>query len=193
MKDVLEWIEKKRKECRAASKLVSIDELSDWVYQNGEIRHKKGKKYFFSVQGLKTENWDQPIIVQKEGGIFCILCQKQAGVIKYLLAARYEPGLINLIQLAPTIQSTWSNLRQGVKFSEFLNHKKAKVIYKVKHSEEGTRFWHKENLNMLIELDKNLKLPKDNDFIWLTLPQIKKLMLIDNLINPYVRTVLAPL
>lgn len=196
MNKVIEWIEKKRKECRAVSELVGINDLSDWRNERGEIKNKKGKD-FFSIKGVRVrgavgreiENWDQPIITQMKKGIFAIFCQRQAGVMKYLLQARYEPGLINKIQLCPTIQT----IERNAKYFKFLKSKRAKVIYKVKHSEEGTRFWHKENLNILIEIDKNLKLPKDDDFVWLTLPEIKKLMHVDNLVNPYVRTVLAPL
>ena len=193
---VLKWIENKRKECRGFSELVGINDLSDWSNERGEIKNKKGKD-FFSIKGMRVrgavgrevENWDQPIIAQRKKGIFAIFCQRQKAVMKYLLQARYEPGLVNKIQLAPTIQT----IERNVKYFKFLKSKRAKVIYKVKHSEEGTRFWHKENLNILIELDKNLILPEDDNFMWLTLPQIKKLMLIDNLVNPYVRTVLAPL
>lgn len=205
---VLKWIEKKRKECSAEAELIKIDDLSDWKYfeKEGVLRHKKGEKYFFSVKGVmvgkakgcEVESWNQPIITQEEGGVLAIFCQKKKGRMKYLLHAKYEPGYLNKIQLAPTIQATQSNLKRrhkGIKpkFSEYLNSPKAKIIYKAKHSEEGARFWKKENLNMLLELDKNLKLPKDDDYIWLTLPEIKKLMMIDNLVNPFVKTILAPI
>jgi len=208
MNSALTWIEKKRKECKTSADLVKISDLVDWGYdkKDGVVRHNKGDSYFFSVKGVKVKgasgcevaNWNQPIFLQEEGGVLAIFCQKKGGVMKYLLHAKYEPGYINKIQLAPTIQATMSNLKRKhkgtkPKFSEYLDHPKAKLIYKAKHSEEGARFWHKENLNMLFELDKSLKLPLDGDYIWLTLPEIKKLILIDNLINPFVKTILAPL
>lgn len=208
MEKVLDWIEKKRRECSAEAELVRIDGLSSWKYfeKEGVLRHKKGEKYFFSVKGVKVRNakgcevesWNQPIITQEEGGVLAVFCQKKRGGMKYLLHAKYEPGYINKIQLAPTIQATMSNLKRrhkGVrpKFSEYLKHSKVKLVYKTKHSEEGARFWHKENLNILLELDSDLKLPHDDDYIWLTLGEIKKLMMVDNLVNPFVKTILAPL
>jgi len=118
--------------------------------------------------------------------------------IKFLLHAKFEPGNINKMQLAPTIQATSSNLKQhhsGKKprFSEYWSDPNMVVIYKASHNEEGGRFWKKCNTNALILVNKKINLSENDDYIWLTLGEIKKLMLYDNIVNPFVKTILSPL
>ena len=207
---ILSWLGKRRKAVRAKIKLVKISELGDWLFDEklGIIRHKKGVGKFFSIQGItvtnakgsEVRNWNQPIFVQKEGGMLIILCQKKKNQLKFLLHAKFEAGNVNHIQLAPTIQATFSNLKKhhgGAKprFSEYLNYPDSQVIYSAKHNEEGGRFYRKSNSNIITLLSEktNLKLLKSDDYIWLTLPEIKKLYLYDNIVNPFVKTILSPL
>lgn len=208
VKPVLDWLEKKRKAVRSKIEIVTIPDLRDWFYskEEGIVRHKKGTDHFFSVQGVFVENavgtevlsWNQPILVQKAGGFLVILCQEIDGVVKFLLQAKFEAGNINRIQLAPTIQATTSNLSQhhgGRKplFSNFLDKKGTILIYSAKHNEEGSRFWQKSNVNAIVLLGPKEELAENENFIWLTLPQIKKLFLYDNVVNPFVKTILSPL
>ena len=69
-----------------------------------------------------------------------------------------------------------------------------RIVYRAKHNEEGSRFWQKSNENMILFAEKSdaLTIP-DETHCWASLSQIKQMMLLDNVVNPYVRTVLAPL
>ncbi len=206
----IKWLLGKRKQARVGVRLVPIPELLQWEYdeKEGIVRHKLGKGHFFYVEGVQitksrgreVSRWDQPILNQAQGGLLIILCQARGGTVKFLLNAKFEPGNIGMLQLAPTIQATGSNLRQhhgGKKprFSEYWGHPKTTVIYKAAHNEEGGRFWRKENVNALLLLGpkEQIALAKGDDFIWLSLPAIKKLMLHDNIVNPFVKTILSPL
>lgn len=210
IKRVLGWLDKKRKENSSKIEMVPLTKLADWAYfeEEGIVRHKKGADHFFSVQGVIVQNalnsevvgWNQPIIVQQEGGYLVILCQEREGTIKFLLQGKFEAGNIGRVQLGPSIQATMSNLKQhhsGRKplLSEYLNNPDTIVIYIARHNEEGSRFWLKSNINGLVLLKPDEKLPiEGNDnFIWLTLQQIKELMLCDNIVNPFVKTILSPL
>jgi dTDP-4-dehydro-6-deoxy-alpha-D-glucopyranose 2,3-dehydratase len=207
---IIKWITKIRKKCKAKASFVPLTKLTDWKIDltDGIVCNKNSINYFFSIRGLKVKNaqdrevsdWNQPIFAQKEGGILVILCQNQKGVIKFLLRARYEPGNIGGIQLGPTIQATKSNLKRHHKghkplLSEYLAGNKTTVIYMAKHNEEGGRFWRKNNLNILLLVNpkETIKLRPEENFIWLTLPEIKKLILFDNIINPFVKTIVSQL
>lgn len=206
----LNWLNKKRAENKSKINLVPISALKNWIYseKEGLIRHKEGTGHFFSVQGVRVQSakssevsgWDQPILVQEEGGYLVILCQEIKGEIKFLLQAKFEAGNIHRVQLGPTIQATMSNLRRhhsGRKpiLSEYIDHPDAQIIYSAKHNEEGSRFWQKSNVNRLNLLELGIELPlRGNDnFIWLSLSEIKALMLIDNIVNPFVKTILSPI
>ena len=56
-------------------------------------------------------------------------------------------------------------------------------------SEQGARFLKKRNRNIIIKIDEDIEL-LDN-FIWLTLGQIKQLMTYNNLVNMDTRTVIS--
>ena len=210
VKPVIEWLENKRRESKVEVSLVKIPDLKQWEYdpKEGIIKNKSGNDHFFTIGGVlikkasgrEVMEWDQPIFNQKEGGILVILCQEHEGNIRFLLHAKFEPGNIGKLQLAPTIQATQSNLKQHHKgkkprFSEYWGNPNSTLIYNASHNEEGGRFWKKENINALILLDskENIKLEGNDDYIWLTLGEIKKLMLYDNIVNPFVKTILSPL
>ena len=69
-----------------------------------------------------------------------------------------------------------------------------RIVYQAKQTEEGSRFWQKSNENVIL-FAKNASLLTINESIyrWASLSQIKQMMLMDNIIGPYVRTVVAPL
>ena len=54
-------------------------------------------------------------------------------------------------------------------------------------SEEGGRLNYKRNLGMLINNTSTAELEIGDDFIWVTLMQIKELILENALINPHLR------
>ena len=203
IKKVLIWLKKRVKEDKTKVKKITINDLKDWnVHSNGNIFHKSNQ--FFSLQGIQTENatnreikkWDQPILFQKHGGILAILVREKNSKIEFLLNARREPGDgKGELKLCPSFSATQSNMNlahggKRTELSELIINSK-NVIGKTLHYEEGARFWKKPNKNLLIFLEKkNYKKIKNKNFIWLNLAQIKKLNLINGIINPFVKTIL---
>ena len=134
-------------------------------------------------------------------GVLALICRETAERgVEFLLQAKADPGNIGYLQFCPTIQSTWENIR-GLKaakpppFAECLDPTaQMKIVYRAKHNEEGSRFWQKSNENMILFAEKSdaLTIPEETH-CWASLSQIKQMMLLDNVVNPYVRTVLAPL
>src|SRR5450759_4992234 len=71
----------------------------------------------------EVASWDQPIYTQPEGGILGLIAREHAAKgVEFLLYAKAEPGNIGVLQLCPSIQSTWSNIRRahGGKLSPML-------------------------------------------------------------------------
>ena len=203
--NVILWLQKQREKCGMEVEEIGISELKDW-YVDGKTKnifHKS--REFFSVIGVKVSNtskrevrgWTQPMIHQKEGGILGILCKKINGVRHYLLHAKAEPGNIHKLQLSPTLQATYSNLKKAhggkkPKFAEYFeNPKKGRIIYSRSFAEDGGRFYLKVNSNMLVEIKENEEIAVPEDYIWLTMYQIKQLLKHDNLINPHVRSIIS--
>ena len=108
---ILNWLSEKRKEHFLYIKFTKLNKINKWKINNLEIFHIS--KRFFKIVGIEVSSnfyknaWDQPIIVQNEVGILGIIKDPQKK--KYLLQAKVEPGNINKLQLAPTVQATKSN------------------------------------------------------------------------------------
>ena len=115
--------------------------------------------------------------------------------MNYLLWAKFEPGTIAGLQLSPTLEATESNLKRahgGKKplFAEYFEGGgRGKVLVSVVEVEDPGRFYHKTNRCMIVEAPENEEIAIPEDYIWLTLNQIKKLLKIDNVVNALARCV----
>ncbi len=207
--ELLDWLETRRRNVPFSAELIPLREVANWRQaDNGNIYHATGQ--FFRIEGVRVKSapgvreiagWDQPIFTQSEGGVLALLCRETpAAGIEFLLQAKADPGNIGYLQFCPTIQSTWENIRglKGAKrapFAECLDPSdNVRVIYRSKHNEEGSRFWQKSNENMILFVKDASRLSFDGStYRWASLSQIKQMILLDNIVGPYVRTVIAPL
>ena len=204
---VLVWLEERRRQSKIEVEEVPMSKLVRWRVDptSGVISHETGE--FFRVIGIcvrnasarETVSWCQPIIFQPEMGILGILVQKRNGTDQYLLQAKAEPGNIDKLQLSPSLQSTVSNLRRahgGLKspFAElFESPRPGSVIYSRYQGEDGGRLHLKKNLNMLVRLPDDEQIEVPDDFVWLTMYQIKQLLKHENVINIAARSVISVL
>lgn len=198
------WIAARIHDSRLRSELIPISRIKKWQRdQNGNIVHDSGR--FFSIIGIKVRHrmrdveieWDQPIIDQPEIGVLGIIAKKINGILHFCLQAKEEPGNINSVQLAPTVQATFSNYSQAhggkvplfVDF--FLDPHRERILFARLQTEDGGRFFYKSNRNMIILAQEPELKELPDDFIWLTLRQIGNLIKRDNLINSCTRSVLS--
>ena len=205
---LLDWIYRKRRETSFSAHLIGVSELTRWhAGGDGNIHHDSGA--FFSIEGVRVaagglrevRQWDQPIFTQKEGGILALICKREEGKISFLLHAKPEPGNIDTLQFAPSVQASWSNLNQAhggrrPSFADIVTGETpAQLVYSALHNEEGSRFWLKSNSNQIYLVDPAVtQLTFDsNEYVWASLSQIKALALIDNVLNPNVKSIIAPL
>lgn len=203
--EVLDWFERKRRDCAMRVRPVGLNELPEWSMdeKTATIRHRSGQ--FYCVMGVQVTgasgrevlSWSQPLLQQHEGGILGILCKRFGGVMHYLLQAKAEPGNVGTVLLSPTLQATWSNLRRfhGGKKTQFAEYFEEpdpeRVIFSREYAEDGGRLYLKSNRNMLVEVAPDEPVAAAEDFIWVTLYQIKRLLRYDNLVNPHVRSIIS--
>jgi dTDP-4-dehydro-6-deoxy-alpha-D-glucopyranose 2,3-dehydratase len=200
--DVCRWIKQQNEQIKVSVRKIKFSEMNDWHFDshNASIRHNSGR--FFSIEGVKiTTNWGkvpvwkQPIINQPEIGYLGIITKKINGVLYFLLQAKVEPGNVNNVQLSPTLQATKSNYSQVHKGQKplyleyFQNASPKQVLLDQLQSEQGARFLKKRNRNIILKIDEDI--PIYDNFIWLTLGQIKKLSQYDNVVNMDTRTVIS--
>lgn len=201
-KGIKQWLKERNNAISVNVKKTPFSELKDWILdeQKGVLKHKSGK--FFTIEGInvqtnwgKVKDWDQPIINQPEIGYLGIITKEFNGILYFLLQAKVEPGNVNNVQLSPTLQATKSNYTQVHKGNKpryleyFQTATRNNVILDQLQSEQGARFLKKRNRNIILKIDDVIEIHED--FIWLTLGQIKNLIQFDNLVNMDTRTVIS--
>jgi len=199
---ILDWLKERQASYPVTVEEVGINELEGWSAEpgTGNIIHQSGK--FFSIIGVKVvgaadrevPSWSQPMLKQEEMGISGVLVQKKNGVTHYLFYAKFEPGNIDTVQISPALQVSEGNLSRAHKgtrprLAEYFDGTKGTLIASAIGVEDGGRFYHKVNRSMLVAVDESEEVPVTEDYIWLTLPQIKKLLRVDRVVNSLARNV----
>lgn len=193
------WLVSKRAASRMEVHPIALGSVSGWCREEGTgwISHRSGQ--FFKVMAIRVERagrevdgWEQPILEQPVPGILGILIHEDS----CLLQAKAEPGNVDRVQFAPTIQSTVANLSQahGGKRPLFCEYFEKcpdlpDLVYAVLQSESGGRFLGKANWNVIVRSREAIAPP--DDFIWISLTEIKKLIRMNNVVNAYARSVLC--
>lgn len=218
--EVKNWFQKKQKELSLQIEDIPLSECRGWALdqKEGNITHESGE--FFYIQGVRVLSsesrevgaggWDQPMMTQVglNGGILGLIRCKINSIPYYLVEAKAEPGNPDGIQISPTLQATFSNLKAAHKgrkphYSDFFEkysdlkdtktYENERLLFRQWMSEDGGRLHLKRNLGMLLEVDKNLIKVESDNFIWLSLMQIKELIKINSWVNPHVRGIISSL
>lgn len=213
------WFADKQKELSLELENISLLECEGWEMddKNGYLKHKSGE--FFFIQGVRIKSsatrevgdkgWDQPMMTQVgfNGGILGLIRKKFDGIPYYLIEAKAEPGNPDGIQLSPTLQATFSNLKVAHKgrkpyhselFEKYVDFNFSEEPGEIIHfrqwmSEDGGRLHLKRNLGILLEVSQDFEVKKSDNFIWLTMHQIKSLIKKNSWINPHVRGIISSL
>lgn len=198
----VDWIKDQNKKINVEVKKIPFSGMNLWEFDKTKsiLRHETGK--FFTIEGInvktnwgKVKQWSQPIINQPEIGYLGFITKEFDGVLHFLLQAKIEPGNVNNVQLSPTLQATKSNYTRAHKgkapayLDLFVSATSDQILLDQLQSEQGARFLRKRNRNIIIKIEEDIEL-LDN-FIWLSLGQIKCLMTHDNLVNMDTRTVIS--
>lgn len=202
LEEIKNWVALQNEKIKVNVTKIAFEELDQWSFSNEtlNLRHQSGK--FFSIDGIDVKtnwglvsHWQQPIINQPEIGYLGFITKEFNGVLYFLLQAKIEPGNVNCVQLSPTLQATKSNYSKVHKgkapayLDYFVNATPSQVLLDQLQSEQGARFLRKRNRNIIIKIDEDI--PVLDNFIWLSLAQIKVLMQEDNLVNMDTRTVIS--
>lgn len=200
--DILCWMEEQNAAVSSKIEQMPLSQMSKWSYVDGHICHESGR--FFSIDGIRIKTnyrnvheWDQPIINQQEIGFLGFIVKKFNGVLHFLLQAKIEPGNLNVVQLSPSLQATRSNYMRvhgGAKpnyLEYFTGEKEVTILVDQLQSEQGARFLHKRNRNIIVEVDAKDEFEVKDGFIWATLGQLKDLLRHPNVVNMDSRTVMS--
>lgn len=182
---------------------IALNNVKSWIKTDERIYHE-GNKYFevipvkVAIEGREVTKWTQPMIKAKQEGICAFIIKRINGIFHFLVQGKVECGNFDIIEMAPTVQCLTGNYKETgpgkLPYLDYvLNAGQDQIIYDVMQSEEGGRFYREQNRNMIIEADDFIPLDTPDNYIWMTLLQIKKFVMFNNFFNIQARSLIAPL
>ncbi len=184
---------------------IPLKNVRDWEVTPTEIVHRDRR--FFRVLGVnvtianrEVAQWCQPIVQPMQEGLNVLFVKKINGILHFLLQAKVECGNFDVVEFAPTIQCLTGDFRKvSVQdmpcfVPEFLSGEVVeRIVFDTKQSEEGGRFYHEQNRNVICLVNDRVPDIPNERFVWLTLGQIKEFLRFNNYLNIQVRSLISAL
>jgi len=182
---------------------IPLKAVEDWQVTEDEI--VRADRRFFRILGVEitidnreVRSWCQPLVEPMQEGLCAFIIKKIAGIYHFLVQAKIECGNFDVVEMAPTVQCLTGRYKgPNAVPPPFLDYvlraSGAQIIFDTKQSEEGGRFFHEQNRNVLIEADDLFPEQVPENFMWLTLGQIKEFLRFNNYLNIQARSLIAAL
>lgn len=179
--------------------LIPLSELKDWELNEKELIHKD--EYPFKVifcgleiEGREVTKWNQPLFASLGIATFGLLCCKSSGTLEILVRLKPEIGCFDSIEIGPTVQEEYASRepRDSVASLFFsLLDKKEQVVIDVVLSEEGGRFYHEQNRNVILMVDKDSVEFDSDQYVWSSVGTLNAMTQINNCLNIQLRNLLT--
>jgi oxidase EvaA len=186
-------------QCELASQLIALKDVERWNVTADEISHED-KKYF-SVIGVSVEaanrevgRWDQPILKQQSDGIVGFIARPIGGILHFLVQMRIECGNMDILELAPTVQCITDSYAEGElpPYAEYFTRPGlVNTVFDAMQSEEGGRFYHEANRNLVALAGDEMPINGNPSYLWMTLNQLKGFIKYNNYLNVEARSLLS--
>ncbi|GAA3233915.1 NDP-hexose 2,3-dehydratase family protein [Dactylosporangium siamense] len=200
---LLSWLTTERSRQRIRAALVPLDGLDGWTRSDTELDHHR--EHYFRVVAVAVEAgnrevtaWTQPLIEPDGPGVHAFLCRSFGGVPHLLVNARAEGGLLDAVELGPTVQCQPAyhvdplTGQRSPFLDAVLRAEPERILYAARHCEEGGRFLRAESRYMVVEADEH-EAPTEPPagYRWVTPGQLASLARYSRYVNVQARTLLA--
>lgn len=179
---------------------VPLNELVDWNINEYGITCTKNsdfmvRYYDISISGREVQNWTQPLFKANGKALFCLVYKVIDNKMKFLVSLKPEIGSFDKVELGPTLQVESTEIfKVDNVINEFI-YKKIEnydnIILDVILSEEGGRFYHEQNRNIILEAknDELENIPKG--YHWVDYSVLNYLIQINNCLNIQLRNLIS--
>ena len=112
-----------------------------------------------SIEGREVRTWCQPLFEARGRALFGLLCRKRAGSLECMIRVASEIGSFDGAEIGPTIQREAFSGHDGGSMDRFFDaclvDEGNSILLDVFQSEEGGRFYHEENRNVVVLLNED--------------------------------------
>lgn len=199
--EILSWLIDAKMRWAWTRRLVGLDEIATWSRTTAELTDNAGQDFRIIAARIQANSreiahWTQPLLAPRCVGAATFLLCTIDGVVHLLVQARPEPGLRDVVELAPSIQvpaGVDAAAPEGPPrhLEEACTAPTATVRFETVLSEEGGRFYHAQTRYRLVELPHDFPLDIPTTHRWLTVRQLMDLVRHGHYVNIEARSLLA--
>ncbi|PSV32321.1 dNDP-4-keto-6-deoxy-glucose-2,3- dehydratase [Photobacterium sp. GB-72] len=201
LKRVIRLLNDKKMYSNRTKALVKLNSLKEWHLDDFKVYgvNKAFKVGFFEIEieGREVTRWHQPLfeaIGMATLGLFTTVIGEER---KFLVKLTEEVGCFDEVELGPTIQMEPNHHFDRSNAVELLFERLYKAGDQISHnvilSEEGGRFYHEQNRNVIIDVDTKylsmLEIPEN--YIWVSFQTLNQLVKFNNILNLQLRNLLS--
>ena len=183
------------------TELVPLKSLEKWHMENNELvccEPYSFKVVFcdIEIEGREVRRWTQPLFEATGIATFGLITRLKDGMCEFLVRAKPEVGCFDGIELGPTVQREYIHSEKKTEidklFFDKLGQKKG-VKFDTLLSEEGGRFYHEQNRNVIIEVKEDEVKDLPDSYFWANLKTLSTLVQVNNCLNIQLRNLLSVL
>jgi len=180
--------------------MVPLNQLVDWEVDNRGISCLKDadfdvRYYAIEISGREVQQWTQPLFRALGKATFALLTRQHEGVRQFLVKATPEIGAFDKVELGPTVQWEATHNHADNDAVENLVLKKIQTnsppLADVVLSEEGGRFYHEQNRNIILEVNPSEITELPAGYQWADLYTLNWLTQANNQLNIQLRNLIS--
>jgi oxidase EvaA len=186
--EAMSWLADVKTGRQLVTARVPLRTLDGWIADGESIRPRAGGP--FEVIGVEVSapsrevpTWTQPMLAPTAAGHVAFLCQRRRGELQLLVQARVEPGLIDAVELGPTITG------HGSPYAGLLAS--GSVRLRASQSEDGGRFYHDDTLHSVVEVPEDEPLEERPGYRFMPPALLARLMRRGYVVSIEARSLLA--
>ncbi len=146
------------------------------------------------IEGREVKRWTQPLFEATGIAVFGLFTCVDNGVRKFLVKAKAEIGCFDGMEIGPCVQREFVNNEKYTCVDELFDlyiKTNRNIKFDTLLSEEGGRFYHEQNRNIIIEVDKAEldSLPKG--YCWVDYKTLNMIGQINNCLNIQLRNLMS--
>lgn len=193
------WLIDQKARFSLAVRRISLCDMGEWMLDAGSIRHRDDRS--FRIVGLsiaatsrEVDTWSQPMLEPKSGNVVALICQRRSGVLQFLVQAMVQPGLMDRLELAATVQMTMGNNISPGDFpplAEYLDAPESWIRLRTVQSEDGGRFLRADTTHIVINVPDGHKVNAPENYRWMSLGLLNRLIRSGYYVNVEVRSLVA--
>jgi NDP-hexose 2,3-dehydratase. len=177
--------------------VIPLRSLKNWRLSSDCVRHKTGYPFEvifckLEIEGREVTRWNQPLFAALGIATFGLICCEDDGITKVLVKLKPEIGCFDVVELGPSVQEEYGSLspRDNVARVFFHHLEKNETVMDVIMSEEGGRFYHEQNRNVIIYVKKDEFEYDRERYVWASVGTLNALTQINNCLNIQLRNLL---